>query len=215
MVSAIIICVLIGYLFGNFATAYFLGRLNKVDIRNYGSGNAGTTNAMRTLGRKAGLLTFLGDFIKAVIPLLLVRLVIFPGLEYTEMLVLITGLGAVMGHNYPFWLHFKGGKGIAVTAGVLVAFDYRMIPFAIVIFFGIVAVTKYVSVGSLCLSVLIPVWIIFTTQGNNYYAVMIVLGFLYTVSAFNRHRANLVRLKNGTENKIGQRVKIEKDGGQS
>ena len=124
------------------------GKRNNVDIRDYGSGNAGTTNAFRTLGKKAGILTFLGDFFKAVIPMVIVARFVYKDLDYSDLLVLYTGFGAVLGHNFPFWLKFKGGKGIAVTAGVIVAFNpWATIP-AVILFFGIVGITRYVSVSS-------------------------------------------------------------------
>lgn len=211
MAIKICICLAIGYLFGCFSTGYIVGKRSKVDIRKYGSGNAGTTNAFRTLGKKAGIITFLGDFIKAVIPILLVRFLIFPDQEYTKLLETIIGFGVVMGHNYPFWLRFKGGKGIAVTAGVFASFDFRIIPVGIILFATVVLVTKYVSVGSLLIALLLPVWIAITQQDNTYYIPMIGVALCFTCSAIYKHRANIKRLMNGTENKIGQHVKISEN----
>ncbi|WP_312100361.1 glycerol-3-phosphate 1-O-acyltransferase PlsY [Lachnoclostridium sp.] len=208
MVWRIIICLLSGYAFGCISTGYVVGKINHVDIRKYGSGNAGTTNALRTLGWKAGAITFLGDFLKAIIPIIVFRNIIFKDVEYNQLFALYMGLGIVLGHCYPFWLGFKGGKGIAVTAGVMAAFDPLLIPFFIVIFVAVVFLTKYVSVGSMLISILLPVWILIRYPGELH---MFILGLLYVASAIYMHRANIKRLLNGTENKIGQKVKIEKN----
>ena len=207
MLIRIIICVILGYAFGCISTGYLVGKIYKVDIRKYGSGNVGTTNALRTLGWKAGALTLVGDMLKAIIPILLTRYVIAGGFDYadSQLLVLYTGLGVVLGHNYPFWLHFKGGKGIAATAGAMLSFDIRILPFALVVFGGAVALTRYVSLGSLLLAILFPCWVGYTNPGNYH---MLIVSLLYTVSAIYTHRANIKRLLNGTENKLGQRVKI-------
>lgn len=206
MLFKILVCLIIGYGFGCFSTAYVIGKINKIDIRNYGSGNAGTTNALRTLGWKAGFLTFLGDAIKAIIPVLLVRFLIQDD-SYGQLLPLYAGLGVVLGHNFPFWLNFKGGKGIAATGGVMFAFDWRLGLAAFIIFLFAVAITRYVSLGSLLISVLFPVWIIILYTGNLH---MLIVSLVFTISAFIKHRSNIKRLLSGTENKIGQKVKIEK-----
>lgn len=207
MFIKILICLVLGYCFGCISTGYIVGKANKIDIRKYGSGNAGTTNALRTLGWKAGLLTFLGDALKAIIPILLIRLVIFPDYDALNLLMLYTGLGAVLGHNFPFWLHFKGGKGIAATGGVMLAYDWRLAVAALVVFLIIVVITRYVSLGSLVISILLPIWIIIFYPGNLH---MIIVGIIFTLSAFIKHRSNIKRLISGTENKIGQKVKIDK-----
>lgn len=206
MVLRILICLICGYGFGCISTAYFVGKAYHVDIRKYGSGNAGTTNALRTLGWKAGALTYLGDFLKAIIPILLFRNILFADVDYAGLLGLYTGLGVVLGHNYPFWLHFKGGKGIAVTSGVMAAFDPLLIPTFIIVFVVAVAITRYVSLGSLLLSMLFPVWIAIRHPGDIH---MLIIGLIYAGSAFYTHRANIKRLLNGTENKLGQKVKVE------
>ena len=167
MLVKIIICILFGYLFGCFSTGFFIGKINKIDIREYGSKSSGTTNALRTLGAKAAILTLVGDLIKAVIPVLLVRFVIFRDYpEYVKLLSLYTGFGVVMGHNYPVWLRFKGGKGIAATGGAMVAFDPWIIPVGLPIFVISIAITKYVSVGSLLVSLTFPIWVAVKNQGE-------------------------------------------------
>ena len=208
MALRIVICLLMGYLFGSFSTSYIIGKLNKVDIRNYGSGNAGTTNAFRTLGKKAGIITFIGDFLKVIIAILLVRLVIFRGTDYIRLLELITGFGCVIGHNFPVWLGFHGGKGIAVTSGAFLIIDPLIIPVGVPIFAIIVLTTKYVSLGSLVIATIFPVWVALRFPNDSYYLACIAVAVLFTLSAFYQHRANIKRLLNGTENKIGHHVNI-------
>ncbi len=205
-----LICVAIGYLFGLIQSGYIYGRLNHVDIRKHGSGNAGTTNALRTLGWKAGVITFIGDCLKCVAAVLVVRL-IFADSAHVELLAIYAGLGAVLGHNFPFYLNFKGGKGIASTAGLILAVNPVMFLIIAVVFIGIVLTTQYVSLGSLVIMVLFVAEVIVYGQTGGFglktgelyefYAVAVVLALL----AFWRHRANIRRLLNGTENKTDVR----------
>ena len=108
-----IICIVVGYVFGLFQTGFIIGKMHNIDIREHGSGNSGTTNAMRTLGKKYGFLTYFGDALKAVFAVLLMCFV-FRDTAAGDMMViaLYTGLGAILGHNFPFYMNFKGGKGL-------------------------------------------------------------------------------------------------------
>ena len=113
-------CMAIGYLCGLFQTSYIIGRIHKTDIREHGSGNAGTTNALRTFGKKAGAMTLLGDLLKCMIAIWIVRVVF--GKTYGDILPLLSlyaGAGCILGHNFPFYLNFKGGKGVAASVGVM------------------------------------------------------------------------------------------------
>jgi acyl phosphate:glycerol-3-phosphate acyltransferase len=207
-----LVCVMIGYMCGLFQTAYIYGKIKHVDIRQLGSGNAGTTNALRTLGFKAGLITFLGDCLKAVLAAFIVRqLFASSSLDMMPLLVMYAGFGTVLGHNFPFYLGFKGGKGIAATAGMILAFNGTMAILGFFTFVITVAISRYVSLGSLLLMAgfLIEIFI-FGSRGTfqlaqpyliELYAVSIVL----TVLAFYRHRQNIVRLVKGTERKLGQK----------
>ena len=121
-----ILCLAVGYLFGLFQTGYIYSKLHHVDIRKEGSGNAGSTNVLRVMGVKAGATVFLGDFFKTLIPCILVRHFFQNQPEMVNLLVLYTAFGVILGHNYPFYMGFKGGKGIAATAGLLVAMDLRV-----------------------------------------------------------------------------------------
>ncbi len=212
-----LICVLIGYVFGLFQTGYIYGKLNKIDIRQYGSGNAGTTNALRVMGKKAGLVTLLGDCIKAILACVVAALIFRDSELPGKLLALYGGLGAVLGHNFPFYLKFKGGKGIAATAGILIAFDIRIGVIMLIVFSTTLFISRYVSLSSMVMMAsFFVVTVIFGKCGLLYDAPDAVLceayiiTFLMAVMAFVRHRQNIVRLKNGNENKFSLKKKAEK-----
>lgn len=204
--SVRIICLAIGYLFGLFQTSYILGRIHGIDIRNYGSGNAGTTNMMRTMGTKAGLLTFAGDCLKCILAVVLVGAVFKTSQEQIlPLLELYAAAGVILGHNYPFYLNFKGGKGIAATAGLVLSLHPVMAVCGIVIFFTVFFTTHYVSLGSLLVyvGILIEVPVLgqlgyFHMPQNALYE-MYVLAALLAALAFWKHRGNIVRLREGNE----------------
>lgn len=212
-----LICLLIGYAFGCFQTSYIYGRLHGIDIRNYGSGNAGTTNSLRVLGKKAGIIVLLCDMLKTGLAIILVR-VLFRE-QYGDILYLLAiyaAAGSVLGHNFPFYLGFKGGKGIACTAGLIIFFHpYLVLPQA-VSFLTIFFTTHYVSLGSLVTEVLLVAeMVIFGQLGvfgmsqgalNELYIVTILLAAL----GFWGHRANIKRLIHKEERKT-YLTKKEKD----
>ena len=203
-----ILCVLIGYICGLFQTSYLYGKAQGIDIRNYGSGNAGTTNALRTLGAKAGAITLLGDCFKCVVAVVIVHLIF--GKSHPEMIRLLgmyAAAGTILGHNFPFYLNFKGGKGIATTAAAMMAFDWRIGLCCFIIFVTVTAVTKYVSLASILLSAGIVVEILIFHPGRWDLFAMCVL---YAFFAIYRHRANIGRLLSGTESMIGQKVNVNK-----
>lgn len=203
-----LLCLLIGYVFGLFQTSYIIGKKHGIDIRNYGSGNAGTTNMMRTLGRKAGLLTFVGDCLKCIFAVLLVRMLFRR--SYADILPLLTfyaAAGVILGHNFPFYLGFRGGKGIAATAGLVLSFNPVMSILGIITFFGTLFLTHYVSLGSLLVYVGIVIELPVLGQ-LGYFGMpqahlneMYVIAFLLAVLAFWKHRENIKRLLTGTERK--------------
>ena len=206
-----IICIVIGYIFGLFQTGYLYGKLHNVDIRTMGSGNAGTTNAMRTMGFKAGAITFLGDAFKCIFAVALVKIIFKDShADILPLLAMYAGTGAVLGHNFPFYLNFRGGKGIAVTAGLLASTLNIGLVFICILAFAIpVYLTKYVSVGSMVIVTTYLLCVIGYGQMGGFgvaspflYEMYAIAAFLM-VMAFVRHRANIQRLLNGTENKIG------------
>ena len=204
-----IVILIIGYAFGCFSTGYLVGRMNGMDIRSTGSGNIGTTNALRSLGAKAGAMTFLGDLLKTFIPTLLVKFVYCPqmgyGADLTYMFTLFAGLGVVLGHNFPITLHFKGGKGIAVSAAVIIVSNMNpvFIGIGLAVFVIVVAITRYVSLGSLIVVWYIPAFSVLYYRESPYFSVILVVSLIFTLLAYIKHSANIKRLLNGTENKLG------------
>ncbi len=204
-----IICLVIGYVFGLFQTAYIYGKAHGIDIRKHGSGNAGTTNTLRVLGTKAGLIVFAGDVLKCILAVVVVRLLFHTSHPDTVyLLMLYAGTGAILGHNFPFYLNFKGGKGIAATAGLILAFHPYFIPMGIVLFFGTFLTTHYVSLGSLLVYAGFMVEMVICGQlgvfqgmtQTNLYEMYAIAAFL-TVMAYWKHRENIGRLIKGNERK--------------
>ena len=194
-----IICIVIGYFIGCIQSAFIVGKFMHVDLRQHGSGNLGSTNALRVLGKKAGLITFVSYIMKSVISYVVCRLI------FGDEIGLIAGIygcvGAVLGHNFPFYLNFKGGKGIAVMIGMMLCLstlDYRVTIISFVI--GIIGLfTKYVSVGSMAFSVAIPISLYILNFEKEY---IIVCGILAVLAVY-KHKENIKRLINGNENKLG------------
>lgn len=209
-----VICLVMGYVFGLFQTGYLYGRMHAIDLHQYGSGNVGTTNALRVMGWKAGAIVFAGDLLKTVIPCLLVRFVLFQNKpDMTYLLILYTGFGVILGHNFPFYMGFRGGKGIAATAGLLVSLDWRVTLICLVIFVVSVGITRYVSLGSILVVTAFLLCMIFFGGRGDYGLGVSYLTEFYGVAAVItgmavwRHRANMVRLVHGTENKLGSKKK--------
>ncbi len=214
-----LVCLVTGYVFGLFQTAYIYGKLHGIDIRNYGSGNAGTTNTMRVLGTKAGLIVLFGDIMKCILAVVFTNL-LFAG-RYPDMVYLLkmyTAAGAILGHNFPFYLKFKGGKGIAATAGLILSFHPYLIPVGVVLFFGAFFITHYVSLGSLLVYAGFMIELIMLGQRGTFGMTqpllieMYIIAGLLTVMAFYKHKDNIKRLLSGTERKtyLGHKDKEEK-----
>ncbi len=203
-----IVCILIGYVFGLFQTSFFYGKMKGIDIREHGSGNAGTTNTIRVLGTKAGLLVLAGDILKCILAILLCG-ALFDASHPQEvyLLKLYAAAGAILGHNFPFYLHFKGGKGIAATAGLILAFHPYFIPAGVILFFGAFLTTHYVSLGSLLVYAGLMIQMVVCGQMGLFHAPQAILNEMYiltallTALAYYKHRENIVRLVKGQERK--------------
>jgi len=196
--TTVIILLVLSYLFGSFPTGYVLGKIYKgIDIRQFGSGNIGMTNAWRVLGRKAGLLTLVVDLAKG--PAAVILASVISGDMLTET---ICGGMAILGHNFPVWLKFKGGKGVATTLGVFLTLS----PLPTVVCFLLLVVgtglTRYMSVGSLLFASSLPVVILIFGKGAHLVIFALVAGGLI----FFRHKSNIKRLLAGKENKLSLSV---------
>ena len=207
-----LICIAIGYVFGLFQTSYIYGKMHGIDIRKCGSGNAGTTNMLRTMGTKAGAITLLGDAFKCVIAVLVVR-TLFRA-QYEEILPLLsiyTAAGVILGHNFPFYMEFKGGKGIAASAGLLASTDWRVMLVCLVVFVAAVAITRYVSLGSILVMICFFIGMVFFGARGDFgiaaahLTEFYVLAGLISAMGIWRHHTNIKRLLSGTENKLGAR----------
>jgi glycerol-3-phosphate acyltransferase PlsY len=213
-----VVCLVIGYCFGLFQTAFIYGKMHGIDIRERGSGNAGTTNALRVLGKKAGLIVFLGDALKAIFAMILVHLLfrnLYP--DMTALLRLYAGAGVVLGHNFPFYMGFKGGKGIAATGGMSLGMAWQCMLAVAGTFFAIFFATNYVSLGSLCMYVVFVVSLVVMGQTGGfgmpqaYLTEMYVVAVLLMIMAFVQHRGNISRLLHGNERKTYLTKKNKED----
>ena len=194
--------------FGLFQTAFIYGKLHGIDIREHGSGNAGTTNTLRVLGTKAGLIVLAGDIIKCILAIVISGLIF--GVSHPDeiyLLKLYAAAGAILGHNFPFYLHFRGGKGIAATAGLILSFHIAFLPMGVIIFFGTFFLTHYVSLGSLLVYAGLMIEMVVAGQAGLFGASQAVLNEMYivtallTILAYYKHRENIGRLLKGTERK--------------
>ena len=195
-----ILCLLIGYCFGCLQTAYLAGRVFHVDLRTKGSGNLGFTNTLRVLGKKAGLIVFLIDMAKATAAFFLCR-ALFPDLPLAGF---YGGFGAVLGHDFPFYLKFKGGKGISSMIGTIVGIGFTMYPLVVPICAacGILPlISRYISIGSLCFCVSIPLALLVSHAPTE----AVVLGLVMSLLAIYKHKENIKRLATGTENRLGKK----------
>ena len=187
----------IGYGIGNMQSAYIVGRIMKVDLRQHGSGNLGTTNALRVLGKRAGVATFVLDILKSVI-----AFVVCYKVFDSPLAGVYASFGAVLGHDFPFYLNFKGGKGIAATIGLIICLSVLYSPYFALVTFGlgiaVVIISNMVSVGSLLFVIVIPIMCFVLNVPVEITWVTIAMGIL----ALFKHKENLIRLKNGNENKL-------------
>jgi len=197
-----IIALLIGYALGMFQTSYIVGRAKGIDIREHGSKNAGFTNTNRILGRKAGAIVFLCDILKAVLAFVIASLLFDGGGTFFATANILPGLyagaGAILGHNFPAVLKFKGGKGISCSVGLILTLDWRV---ALITFLvGIIAVIifRYISLTSLLMTLLAPILLLIF--GYEIEAVAVMAG-LWALAWF-MHRENILRLIRGEENRF-------------
>ncbi|MGN0336676.1 MAG: glycerol-3-phosphate 1-O-acyltransferase PlsY [Lachnospiraceae bacterium] len=209
-----IISILIGYACGHFLTGFFYGKTQHVDLRKVGSGNVGTTNTYRNLGPKAGILTLLGDVFKVVLSVLIVWLIYRnkAGVN-VKVLEYYAALGTILGHNFPIFMKFHGGKGIACTGGLMVAVCPICVPICLTIFLVTVLTVKYVSLGSIlvCISFFIQILVfgqmgLLGLAGADLIEVYILAGVVMVLGIV-RHHANIGRLINGTESKFSFKPK--------
>ena len=227
--------ILISYLLGSIPFGYLVGKAHKMDIREHGSGNIGATNVMRVLGKKAGYSVFAADALKGLLAVMAGKYIAsrhvmllteahraYSGSSYsilhiTNVIAVPVSIGAIsaaiaciIGHNFPVWLGFKGGKGMATSAGVLIGMMPLTAMGCMAVWAVIFFTTRYVSLASIAASIALPVWtMVFLLTG-------LLTGWPYfyfavaaCILAVWRHRSNIVRLMNGTENRFVKKPKTE------
>ena len=196
----------VAYLLGSIPTGYLVGKARGVDVRKLGSGNIGATNVFRTLGKKAGFVVLFADALKGwlaagPVPTVIYHWMGVPGTWDLEYLQIMAGVLVILGHNYTCWLKFKGGKGIATSAGVLLA----LMPLALVIsaatWMVVFLATRYVSVASLAAALVLPfaAWAL-----GSSYSMLVVVTILSGLAIY-KHKPNIERLLKGTENRMGRK----------
>jgi glycerol-3-phosphate acyltransferase PlsY len=203
-IGAYIFVVVVSYILGSTPAGYLAGKARGLDVRTLGSGNIGATNVFRVLGTTAGIVVLIADALKGFVaarfmPSLALHLFAVSGAQ-RENLALAAGVGAILGHNYSFWLGFKGGKGIATSAGVVMAWAPEACLTALGVWGLVFITTRYVSLASIAAALVLPL-AVWCWEGS-----VMMTSFMSVLSllAIYKHKANIQRLLKGTENRIGK-----------
>jgi glycerol-3-phosphate acyltransferase PlsY len=193
-----IVYIIVSYLVGSISIAYYMCRkFYSIDIRQYGSGNPGSTNVLRVLGTKPALIVFLADLLKGFITVSIGRLI------GGENLALLAAIAVVVGHDWSIFLNFKGGKGIATSLGVVIGIFPKVAPILAIFGISVIFISRYVSLGSISTATLLPILLLIF----RYPAKHIIVGLILGAIAVYRHRDNIERMLAGKENKLGQKVR--------
>ena len=192
-----ILAIIASYLIGSIPFGLLVGKLwANLDVREYGSGNIGTSNVLRTVGPAAAIIVFALDVAKGAVAVYLGTLA---GGEFVRIMA---GVAAIAGHNWPIYLKFKGGKGIATSLGAVISLTPVIALILLGLWIAIVGITRYISLGSLAAAVLFPIFLIISHAPLTY----VLAGVLISAFAIYRHRSNIQRVLAGTEHKIGQKA---------
>lgn len=205
MILISLFLIIASYFLGSIPTGVILAKVFAGrDIRREGSGNIGATNVARVLGKKIGVLTLVGDLLKGFIP-------VFAGCYLISSLLLgcLMGLAAFLGHLFPIYLGFKGGKGVATALGVFLYLSPVVILIEVVIFAAVVGISRYVSLGSLIAAATMPILLLLMSFPQ----AVVLLSIAFALLIFIKHRSNIERLLGGTENKFGKTGKTTENAG--
>lgn len=193
-----ILFIVLSYLLGSIPNALWVGKIFKnVDVRNFGSGNVGSTNAARVLGLKYGALTLILDVLKGVFFPLVAKLY-----GYNSKILILIGLAAILGHSYSIYLNFKGGKAVATSTGVLLVLVPKVILILVFIFFLVFILTKYVSLASILSAISLPILTFLLYNEIEYIFITLFISLIVVI----RHKSNIINLKNGVEPKFSDKV---------
>ena len=208
-IQRMVIALIVGYVFGMIPNGYLYGRSQGVDIYSVGSGNPGSTNISRTLGKRAGATVLLLDMAKTIVPILILSMIWKPATQdETTLIILFGGMGAVLGHDFPVLPKLKGGKGIACSGALVIAFEWKLALILVLVFVAVVKTTGYVSVGSITVAIMLFVFTVLfgyfgmLPMSMEIYPVVCALILFLVVLAVWQHRSNIDRLRKGTESKF-------------
>ena len=211
--AAYIIIALIAYAIGSVNFSVIISKkMAGFDVREKGSGNAGSTNVLRTVGKKAAAITLVCDILKGVVAILVALVIgLFAKESSKAILVEVASLAVVLGHTYPIFFGFRGGKGVATSLGIILLINWKIGLICLVFALTLMALTRMVSLGSISASVLFAVLTMFITDsyvaGIEHDFSFVVFGILLAAFVIFNHRSNLKRILNGTENKLGSKKK--------
>lgn len=197
-----IIAAVISYAIGSIMSSVIISRkMAGFDVREKGSKNAGSTNVLRTVGKKAAILTLICDVLKGVIAILIAMLIAkIAKIENPLLIKYVAGLAVALGHTFPIFFEFRGGKGVATSLGVLLMLNWKIGLISLIFALVLMAITKMVSVGSISAAILYPILVLFMQEGKNFG--VILLSFAIAGLVIFNHRSNIKRLKEGKENKL-------------
>ena len=199
-----IIVSIIAYLLGSISFSIIISKkMAGFDVRDKGSKNAGSTNVLRTVGKKAAIITLICDCLKGVIAILIAFIAgkIWTNLD-SALLVQLAGIFVVLGHTFPIFFKFKGGKGVATSLGVLLLTNWQIGLICLVFALVLMALTRFVSLGSVAAAILFPVLTVFITNNHLVHGNYIIFGIILAILVIFNHRENVKRLLTGTENKL-------------
>lgn len=199
-----IVVTIIAYLLGSISFSVIISKkMTGFDVREKGSGNAGSTNVLRTVGKKAAILTLICDCLKGIVAILIAVLAskIVKGTD-AGLLVQLAGVAVVIGHTFPIFFKFKGGKGVATSLGVLLIINWQIGLICLVFALTLMALTRFVSLGSVSAAILFPILTIFIQENYIVPGNYIIFGVVLAAIVVFNHRANVKRLLTGTENKL-------------
>ena len=197
-----ILLVILAYLLGSIPFGFVIGKMKGIDVRQYGSGNIGTSNVARTMGKTAAILTLLGDGLKALIPVLLAKYLL-----ENEAWIVAVGLAAIVGHNWSLYMKFKGGKGVTTTYGAYLGIAWLPGLATILTWVGIVSTTKKSSIAALVSALCAPVYAYALTDSLP----VLVFALIGLVMIYIRHIDNIKRILSGTEIRLDQKIDVEKN----
>ncbi|MDH3710652.1 MAG: glycerol-3-phosphate 1-O-acyltransferase PlsY [Cyclobacteriaceae bacterium] len=208
--ETIAIGVVLAYLLGSLPSSVWVGQAyHGIDIRDYGSGNAGATNTFRVLGRKAGVLVMAMDVFKGLTAVTLATVWMQLGFVPETQIILVKlifGISAVLGHIFPIYIGFRGGKGVATLLGMVLGINPLAAAICVAVFMIVLLLTRYVSISSIMGTLSFPLTLLLTDiQPND--QILVVFGFIFSIAVIFTHKKNILRILNGTENKANFRTK--------